>query len=190
KLYTIKSLVHSLPTPNFNTLQYLMMHLGRVQDQYQTTKMDSANLAICFAPNLLRQEVNDITSIIHTGKQSSIIDTLIEQRDWVFDPYPEEEGEHQEEQENVTKTEDAEAGGHPLEPKVEQDQQDQSHPHYHSQSEHEQLSGKEQKGVSRTLDIAAAAGLAPLHEDSGLHHPSEQQNRHEDQEGKGSLASS
>lgn len=74
-----------------------MLHLSRIQDQYVTTKMDSANLAICFAPNLLRQEVNDLTSIINTGKQSSIIDTLIEQQEWVFDPYPEEddEGEQQ-----------------------------------------------------------------------------------------------
>ncbi|KAF9998214.1 Rho GTPase-activating protein 21 [Entomortierella chlamydospora] len=96
KLYTIKSLVHSLPEPNFSTLQYLMMHLGHVQDQYQTTKMDSANLAICFAPNLLRQEVDDLTSIINTGKQSSIVDTLIEQREWIFDPYPEDdEGEEE-----------------------------------------------------------------------------------------------
>lgn len=89
RLYTIKSLVHSLPEPNFNTLQYLMTHLGRVQDQYPTTKMDSANLAICFAPNLLRQQVDDLSSIIHTGKQSTIIDALIEQHEWVFDPYPE-----------------------------------------------------------------------------------------------------
>ncbi|KAF9336476.1 Rho GTPase-activating protein 21, partial [Podila minutissima] len=96
KLYTIKSLVHSLPEPNFSTLQYLMMHLGHIQDQYQTTKMDSANLAICFAPNLLRQEVDDLTSIINTGKQSSIVDTLIEQREWVFDPYPEEDEEDEE----------------------------------------------------------------------------------------------
>ncbi|KAI8350553.1 hypothetical protein B0O80DRAFT_458071 [Mortierella sp. GBAus27b] len=91
KLYTIKSLVHSLPESNFSTLQYLMMHLGRVQDEYATTKMDSANLAICFAPNLLRQQVDDLSSIINTGKQSSIIDTLIEQREWVFDPYPEDD---------------------------------------------------------------------------------------------------
>lgn len=101
KLYTIKSLVHSLPEANFNTLQYLMLHLSRVQDQYQTTKMDSANLAICFAPNLLRQEVDDLTSIINTGKQSSIIDTLIEQQEWVFDPYPEEEDETGEQQQQV-----------------------------------------------------------------------------------------
>lgn len=73
-----------------------MMHLGHIQDQYQTTKMDSANLAICFAPNLLRQEVDDLTSIINTGKQSSIVDTLIEQREWVFDPYPEEDEEDEE----------------------------------------------------------------------------------------------
>ncbi|KAG0349616.1 Rho GTPase-activating protein 12 [Podila humilis] len=98
KLYTIKSLVHSLPAPNFDTLQYLMMHLGRIQGQYQTTKMDSANLAICFAPNLLRQEVDDLTSIINTGKQSSIVDTLIEQREWVFDPYPEDEDEEEDEE--------------------------------------------------------------------------------------------
>ncbi|KAF9979936.1 Rho GTPase-activating protein 21 [Mortierella antarctica] len=98
KLYTIKSLVHSLPEPNFSTLQYLMMHLGRVQDQYHTTKMDSANLAICFAPNLLRQQVDDMTSIINTGKQSSIIDTLIEQREWIFDPYPEEDEDEDEEE--------------------------------------------------------------------------------------------
>ncbi|KAF9433946.1 Rho GTPase-activating protein 21 [Entomortierella beljakovae] len=91
KLYTIKSLVHSLPEINFDTLKYLMTHLGHVQDQYQTTKMDSANLAICFAPNLLRQEVDDLTSIINTGKQSSIVNTLIEQQEWIFDPYPEDD---------------------------------------------------------------------------------------------------
>ncbi|KAF9971833.1 hypothetical protein BGZ73_005126 [Actinomortierella ambigua] len=95
KLYFIKELVHSLPEPNFSTLKYLMMHLGRVQDHYQYTKMDSANLAICFAPNLLRQEVDDLTSIINTGKQSSIVDTLIEQREWIFDPYPTEEDEEE-----------------------------------------------------------------------------------------------
>ncbi|GJJ73068.1 hypothetical protein EMPS_05426 [Entomortierella parvispora] len=97
KLYRIKELIHSLPEVNFNTLEYLMMHLGRVQDQYEATKMDSANLALVFAPNLLRQEVDDISSIINTGKQSSIIDTLIEQREWVFDPYPPEEEEEEEE---------------------------------------------------------------------------------------------
>ena len=75
------------------------MHLGRVQDQYEATKMDSANLALVFAPNLLRQEVDDISSIINTGKQSSIIDTLIEQREWVFDPYPVEDDEEEEDEE-------------------------------------------------------------------------------------------
>ncbi|KAF9167701.1 hypothetical protein DFQ26_003489 [Actinomortierella ambigua] len=95
KLYFIKELVHSLPEPNFSTLKYLMMHLGRVQDHYQYTKMDSANLAICFAPNLLRQEVDDLTSIINTGKQSSIVDTLIEQREWIFDPYPADDDEEE-----------------------------------------------------------------------------------------------
>lgn len=99
--------MHSLPESNFNTLKYLMMHLGHVQDQYDTTKMDSANLAICFAPNLLRQEVDDLTSIINTGKQSSIIDTLIEQREWVFDPYPEEDDEVEDEQ--ATQAEQAES---------------------------------------------------------------------------------
>ncbi|KAF9579982.1 hypothetical protein BGW38_003543, partial [Lunasporangiospora selenospora] len=108
KLYTIKSLVHALPEANFNTLNYLMKHLGRVQDQYATTKMDSANLAICFAPNLLRQEVDDLTSIINTGKQSSIIDTMIEQQEWIFDPYPDDD-EEEEEEEAVGENEDGTA---------------------------------------------------------------------------------
>ncbi|KAG0366976.1 Rho GTPase-activating protein 21 [Gamsiella multidivaricata] len=134
KLYTIKSLVHSLPEPNFSTLQYLMMHLGRIQDQYHTTKMDSANLAICFAPNLLRQEVNDLTSIINTGKQSSIIDTLIEQREWVFDPYPEDD----EEEVPVEGEEGSTAGA-----KEDDDEQlqESSMPqeHYHESGQHETL---------------------------------------------------
>ncbi|KAG0050826.1 hypothetical protein BGZ83_004411 [Gryganskiella cystojenkinii] len=128
KLYRIKELVHSLPEANFNTLEYLMAHLGRIQDQYETTKMDSANLAICFAPNLLRQEVDDISSIINTGKQSSIIDTLIEQREWVFDPYPVEEddegeddageegGEGTEETEDTTLIRDQAVYGEDLKP--------------------------------------------------------------------------
>lgn len=99
KLYQIKELIHSLPEANLNTLEYLMMHLGRVQDQYEATKMDSVNLALVFAPDLLRKEVDDISSIINTGKQSSIIDTLIEQREWVFDPYPVEDDEEEEDEE-------------------------------------------------------------------------------------------
>ncbi|KAF9574445.1 hypothetical protein EC968_006429 [Mortierella alpina] len=126
KLYTIKSLVHSLPEPNFSTLQYLMMHLGRVQDQYHTTKMDSANLAICFAPNLLRQQVDDLTSIINTGKQSSIIDTLIEQREWIFDPYPEEDEEEQEDEEEE---EEVEVGNERAEENMEEGNWSRGHEH-------------------------------------------------------------
>ncbi|KAF9940762.1 hypothetical protein BGZ65_006224 [Modicella reniformis] len=131
KLYTIKSLVHALPEPNFNTLQYLMSHLGRVQDQYHTTKMDSANLAICFAPNLLRQEVDDLTSIINTGKQSSIVDTLIEQREWVFDPYPEDD-------------EDDDAVDQ-VEPAEEQEEQEEEE----EEEEEEEKEEKEEKGLGQ-----------------------------------------
>ncbi|KAF8985957.1 hypothetical protein BGZ46_000043 [Entomortierella lignicola] len=139
KLYTIKSLVHSLPEANFNTLKYLMMHLGHVQDHYQTTKMDSANLAICFAPNLLRQEVDDLASIINTGKQSSIVDTLIEQREWIFDPYPDDDDEETQEGERDTQEEEGEIQGETQgepEEREEEDEANERMQYEHELSEH------------------------------------------------------
>ncbi|CAG8485999.1 740_t:CDS:10 [Paraglomus occultum] len=54
KMYRLHSLIHSLPQVNFETLETLMRHLSRVTSYSEENKMEPPNLAIVFAPNLIR----------------------------------------------------------------------------------------------------------------------------------------
>ncbi|CAG8516487.1 4153_t:CDS:10 [Paraglomus brasilianum] len=54
KMYRLHSLVHSLPQVYFETLETLMRHLSRVTSYSEENKMEPQNLAIVFAPNLIR----------------------------------------------------------------------------------------------------------------------------------------
>jgi len=46
--------VQQLPPPHFRTLEYLTRHLARVAENNASTGMTAKNVAIVWAPNLLR----------------------------------------------------------------------------------------------------------------------------------------
>ena len=54
RLMRIHDVVQQLPPPHYRTLEYLMRHLARVAALGAETEMHSKNLAIVWAPNLLR----------------------------------------------------------------------------------------------------------------------------------------
>ncbi|XP_060604379.1 serine/arginine repetitive matrix protein 2-like [Ruditapes philippinarum] len=56
KLLRIHDVVQQLPPPHYRTTEYLMRHLARVAAHGHETGMHSKNLAIVWAPNLLRSK--------------------------------------------------------------------------------------------------------------------------------------
>ncbi|KAI9357207.1 Rho GTPase activation protein, partial [Pilaira anomala] len=85
RMYQIKSIIHSLPKPNYIVLEYLMRHLNRVASYSEINKMESSNLALIFSVGLLRSSQQDLSSIMQTDLQSAIIEAIIQQVDWFFE---------------------------------------------------------------------------------------------------------
>uniref|UniRef100_A0A8C4R2S2 Rho-GAP domain-containing protein n=1 Tax=Eptatretus burgeri TaxID=7764 RepID=A0A8C4R2S2_EPTBU len=54
KLIKIHDVIQQLPPPHYRTLEFLLRHLSRMASHSSTTNMHSKNLAIVWAPNLLR----------------------------------------------------------------------------------------------------------------------------------------
>ncbi|KAM4704308.1 rho GTPase-activating protein 33 [Rhinophrynus dorsalis] len=54
KLICVHDLIQQLPPPHYRTLEYLMRHLSRLSTHSDRTGMHARNLAIIWAPNLLR----------------------------------------------------------------------------------------------------------------------------------------
>lgn len=92
RMYQIKSIIHSLPKPNYIVLEYLMRHLNLVASYSEINKMESSNLALIFSVGLLRSPQEDLSSIMQSDLQSKIIEVIIQQVDWFFEE-EEEEGE-------------------------------------------------------------------------------------------------
>ena len=72
----LRHLVHLLPRHNLATLEYLLQHLHHLADHHEVTGMTSRNLAIVWAPNLIRPPRRD-TDWSECGKQATIIESLI-----------------------------------------------------------------------------------------------------------------
>ncbi|NXW13954.1 RHG32 protein, partial [Circaetus pectoralis] len=54
RLVKIHDVIQQLPPPHYRTLEFLMRHLARLADYCSITNMHTKNLAIVWAPNLLR----------------------------------------------------------------------------------------------------------------------------------------
>ena len=80
-LFTMRSLVAALPVENQAVLKHLLALLHEVNSRSAVNKMSSSNLAIVFAPNLLRMrsEEESIAVVMeHTPVVNEIVKTLIE----------------------------------------------------------------------------------------------------------------
>ncbi|KAJ3230270.1 Rho GTPase-activating protein 9 [Chytriomyces hyalinus] len=95
RLIALKTLVQQLPPCNYNVLSYLLKHLRKVSDRCDVNKMEQSNLAIVFAPTLIRtQEVGGDAASIAQQQYASmgnmpyhnkLIESMLEQCEWIFD---------------------------------------------------------------------------------------------------------
>jgi len=89
RLIELKSLVHSLPKPNYDVFEFLMRHLCRVAADWEINKMEPPNLAIVFGPTLIRmpeEGQNAYVNMMNMGLHNSIVEAIIKQTDWIFSP--------------------------------------------------------------------------------------------------------
>ncbi|KAI9359688.1 Rho GTPase activation protein [Zopfochytrium polystomum] len=89
RLITLKTLVQSLPQSNYQVLEYLMRHLNRIASHSDVNKMEPSNLAIVFAPTLIRipNESSQVgyLSIANMPFHNTLIESMVQQVEWLFD---------------------------------------------------------------------------------------------------------
>ena len=81
---SLRKLVGRLPTPHQNTLSHLMKHLQKLATYHEVTGMTSRNLAIVWAPNLLRPNSEDC--LRDCGLQALVVEALIVYCQEIFSP--------------------------------------------------------------------------------------------------------
>ncbi|XP_054717938.1 uncharacterized protein LOC129227411 [Uloborus diversus] len=88
RLLRVRDVVQQLPPPHFRTLQYLLSHLARVASFGEQTGMTPKNIAIVWAPNLLRSrdvENGGVGALHVVGVQAVLTEYLIRFSDLIFD---------------------------------------------------------------------------------------------------------
>ncbi|KAI5622442.1 rho GTPase-activating protein 32 isoform X2 [Silurus asotus] len=92
RLIKIHDVIQQLPPPHYRTLEFLMRHLSRLAAFSYVTNMHSKNLAIVWAPNLLRSK--QIESACFSGTaafmevriQSVVVEFILNHVDVLFSP--------------------------------------------------------------------------------------------------------
>lgn len=90
KLLHIQRVIKELPTPHFRTLEYLTKHLAHLATLSTETNMHTRNLALVWAPNLLRSK--DIESSSGNGDmafqevriQQSVVEFILNHTEQIF----------------------------------------------------------------------------------------------------------
>lgn len=87
RLDELRRLLLKLPNAHYQTLKYLMRHLAFMASKGQKTGMDSKNVAIVWAPNLLKPpEINaELETLQVIGLQAVITEQLIKHHKFLFD---------------------------------------------------------------------------------------------------------
>lgn len=75
--------INDLPDPNYATLRALVLHLHRVMQREERTRMGSSNLAVCFAPSLMGTQHQG--AIGDAGLQAKVVDTILVNATAIFD---------------------------------------------------------------------------------------------------------
>ncbi|XP_048824655.1 rho GTPase-activating protein 32-like [Lagopus muta] len=90
RLVRMRDVIQQLPAPHYRTLAYLMRHLACLAGHCSTTNMHAKNLAIVWAPNLLRSQQSE--SACASGRaactelqtQSAVVEFIIDHTDVLF----------------------------------------------------------------------------------------------------------
>ncbi|XP_030629375.1 rho GTPase-activating protein 30 [Chanos chanos] len=97
RLVKIKEVLRDLPPPHYRTLEYLMRHLVWMGKHASETNMHARNLAIVWAPNLLRSKdieasgFNGTAAFMEVRVQSIVVEFILTHVDQLF-PEPESGG--------------------------------------------------------------------------------------------------
>ncbi|OQV23783.1 Rho GTPase-activating protein 32 [Hypsibius exemplaris] len=86
RLLKIHDVVSKLPPPHFRTLEFLMRHLARIASSSNKTGMNSKNLAIVWAPNLLRssEAESGVEALRGVSVCAIAVEYLIQNADLIF----------------------------------------------------------------------------------------------------------
>ncbi|XP_065167277.1 GTPase-activating protein CdGAPr isoform X2 [Atheta coriaria] len=87
RLLKMREAVQKLPPPHYRTLEYLARHLAKVAKHGDRTGMTVRNVAIVWAPNLLRSaelEVGGVAALQGVGVQAVVTEFLICYADLIF----------------------------------------------------------------------------------------------------------
>ncbi|CAD5124685.1 DgyrCDS12950 [Dimorphilus gyrociliatus] len=76
--------IYQLPDANFDILKILVKHLTTIAAHSITNKMTAANLAVVWAPSLLRPRVQTIEGIIETKFVTATLEVLINNYEVIF----------------------------------------------------------------------------------------------------------
>ncbi|XP_055906312.1 GTPase-activating protein CdGAPr [Eupeodes corollae] len=93
RLKLMKETVLKLPPPHYRTLKYLATHLNKISQHSARTGMTDKNLAIVWAPNLLRSpalESGGVAALRGVGVQAVVTEYLIRNCHLIFDPSDED----------------------------------------------------------------------------------------------------
>ncbi|XP_075957803.1 rho GTPase-activating protein 31 [Anarhichas minor] len=90
RLLHIQGVIKELPTPHFRTLEYLTKHLAHLATLSTQTNMHTRNLALVWAPNLLRSK--DIEASCNNGNmafqevriQQSVVEYILNHTEEIF----------------------------------------------------------------------------------------------------------
>lgn len=87
RLQLMKQTVQKLPPPHYRTLKYLSTHLNKISRYSDNTGMTDRNLAIVWAPNLLRSpalESGGVAALRGVGVQAVVTEYLITNCEHIF----------------------------------------------------------------------------------------------------------
>ncbi|XP_053692745.1 GTPase-activating protein CdGAPr isoform X3 [Sabethes cyaneus] len=97
KLRLIRQTVQKLPPPHYRTLKYLATHLYKISRHSANTGMTERNIAIVWAPNLLRSpalETGGVAALRGVGVQAVVTEYLISNCEQIFDDNADDFGSH------------------------------------------------------------------------------------------------
>ncbi|XP_072186714.1 rho GTPase-activating protein 32-like [Excalfactoria chinensis] len=90
RLVRMKDTIQQLPAPHYRTLEYLIRHLASLAGNCSVTNMDAKNLAIVWAPNLLRSQQSQSPSAsggaacLEVQTQTAVVEFLIGHTEVLF----------------------------------------------------------------------------------------------------------
>lgn len=101
RLVKIKEVLKELPPPHYRTLEFLMKHLVHMASFSPETSMHARNLAIVWAPNLLRSKdieasgFNGTAAFMEVRIQSIVVEFILTHVDQLFQDAPLNGGENE-----------------------------------------------------------------------------------------------